>query len=201
MIRAIDIVISILVMLLLSPIFLIAAIAIFIESGYPVFFRQKRVGRNNEEFVMIKFRSMAHDNRFSFLGDSEQSPTNLEETAEVYQRTSVNDSRITKVGEVIRRFHIDELPQMVNVVFGEMSLVGPRPDVRAQEEEYYPRHWAERTSVKPGLTGLAQVMNDRATSVSRRTALDLLGIRRAGFLMYFWILIMTAVKTVKGSSF
>ena len=138
--RLTDIVLSLLALVLLSPVLLVTLLAIWMDSGSPVFFRQTRVGRGGQEFGMFKFRSMVR---------------NAATTGPYF--TEANDVRITRVGRFIRRTSIDELPQIINVLIGHMSLVGPRPDVPEQRALYSKADWELRCAVRPGITGLAQV--------------------------------------------
>ena len=149
--RILDIVGAGAALVLLSPVLLAAAAAVALESGRPVLFRQQRVGQGGRTFRMLKFRSMVQD--AAAIGP---------------YFTSADDPRITRVGRFLRRTSIDELPQLLNVLRGDMSLVGPRPDVPAQQVLYRPEDWALRCSVRPGLTGLAQAtMRSQATPEQR----------------------------------
>jgi exopolysaccharide biosynthesis polyprenyl glycosylphosphotransferase len=150
--KTFDAVTSVLLVLLLSPVLLAVAVAVKATSKGPVFFRQERVGINGETFRMIKFRSMVVDAeaRLASLKAEQHDAGN-----EVLFKIK-NDPRITKVGKFIRRFSIDELPQLFNVVIGDMSLVGPRPPLTA-EVELYGDEARRRLLVKPGMTGLWQV--------------------------------------------
>lgn len=149
-----DIVLAMAALLALAPLLLGAALAIALETGLPVLFRQTRVGLNGREFGMYKFRSMVK---------------NAAQVGPYF--TTDNDPRITRVGRFVRRTSIDELPQLINVLKGEMSLVGPRPDVPAQRSLYTPVDWAQRCSVRPGITGLAQALyRSDSTEVQRLDA-------------------------------
>lgn len=154
--RLLDVVLASLGLALLAPVLAAVALAVALESGRPVLFRQTRVGLGGREFGMFKFRSMVRD--AAAIGP---------------YFTSDNDPRITRVGRFIRRTSLDELPQLFNVLAGDMSLVGPRPDVPAQRSLYSDEQWAERCSVRPGITGLAQARLRSSATPEERLALDL----------------------------
>ena len=149
--RALDFVASLVALLLLSPVLAATALAVMLEGGRPVLFRQVRVGQGGREFGMYKFRSMV---------------TNAAAIGPYH--TSADDPRITRVGRFIRRTSLDELPQLFNVLLGDMSLVGPRPDVPAQRALYALADWDLRCSVRPGITGLAQARLRSAATESQR---------------------------------
>ena len=151
-----DIVLAMAALLALAPLLLGAALAIALETGLPVLFRQTRVGLNGREFGMYKFRSMVK---------------NAAQVGPYF--TTDNDPRITRVGRFVRRTSIDELPQLINVLKGEMSLVGPRPDVPAQRSLYTPVDWAQRRRVRPGITGLAQALYRSDSTEAQRLEADL----------------------------
>lgn len=175
--RLMDLTLSFLALLLLSPLLLAAAIAVALDSGRPVLFVQRRVGRGGREFGMFKFRSMVQDAA----------------AAGPYQ-TSSNDPRITRIGRVIRRTSLDELPQLLNVVRGDMSLVGPRPDVPAQRAGYSDVDWRERCSVRPGITGLAQARLRSQATPAQRLALDLQYVRERSLALDLRILGWTLAR-------
>jgi Undecaprenyl-phosphate glucose phosphotransferase len=191
--RGFDIVIASLALILLSPVFLVTAIAIRLDSPGPIFFRQKRYGFNNEVIDVFKFRSMYHH-----LSDP---------NAKVV--VTKGDPRVTKVGRFIRRTSIDELPQLVNVLRGELSLVGPRPHaVNAHTEN---RLWDEvvdgyfaRHKVKPGVTGWAQINGwrgevDTPEKIRRRVEYDLDYIERWSVLFDLYILAMTPICLINNN--
>ena len=178
--RLFDIVASLAALLLLSPLLLGTALAVAIESGFPVLFRQTRVGRHGRTFGMYKFRSMVKN--AASIGP---------------YFTSTNDPRITRVGRFIRRTSLDELPQLINVLAGDMSLVGPRPDVPAQRKLYSDAHWAQRCSVRPGITGLAQALYRSESVGDQRLQADLRYVRERSFWLDIRIILMT-VKRLSG---
>ncbi|MES2936495.1 MAG: sugar transferase [Pseudomonadota bacterium] len=151
-----DLLVALAAVLILSPLLLATAAAVLLESGWPVLFRQVRIGRGGNEFGMYKFRSMVKN--AAAIGP---------------YFTSADDPRITRVGRFLRRTSIDELPQLFNVLRGDMSLVGPRPDVPAQRTLYTDGEWALRCSVRPGITGLAQALLRSAATEQQRRELDL----------------------------
>lgn len=170
--RLIDIVVSLSALLLLSPVLVFVALWIVLDSGRPVLFRQTRVGRDGQPFGILKFRSMR-----------------IDAAATGPYFTQANDPRITGVGRFIRRTSIDELPQLLNVLWGDMSLVGPRPDVPAQQSLYTPDDWTVRCSVRPGITGLAQVRGRSQASFGQRLAFDLEYVKNVSVgldLRIFW---------------
>ena len=174
--RFLDIVLSALAIGVLSPVFLVTAIAIKAEDGGSVFFRQKRVTRDGRIFTILKFRSMHED-------------------AEKYgaQLTVDNDPRITKVGHFIRRCRIDELPQLINIIRGDMSIVGPRPE-RIENYELYEKKIPEfkyRTKVKAGLTGYAQVYGKYNTTAYDKLRLDLMYIENYSIILDIKLVLMT----------
>jgi lipopolysaccharide/colanic/teichoic acid biosynthesis glycosyltransferase len=175
--RLVDIVLAGLALLLLSPLLLATAVAVACDSGFPVLFRQERVGRGGRRFGMLKFRSMVRD--AAAIG-----PFN----------TAANDPRITRVGRFIRRTSLDELPQLVNVLRGDMSLVGPRPDLPVQRSLYNDADWALRCSVRPGITGLAQVELRSEGTEDQRRELDLRYVRERSLGLDLRILARTVAR-------
>ncbi|MFC1678604.1 sugar transferase [Elusimicrobiota bacterium] len=137
--RFFDITTALVGLVLLSPLFLLTAVLIKIDSAGPAFFRQERIGRKFHPFLIYKFRTMTRD---AAKGSN--------------HITTSEDSRITCVGRFLRRFKIDELPQLINVLRGEMSIVGPRPEVR-RYVEMFQRDYAELLTVRPGVTNLASL--------------------------------------------
>jgi len=181
--RGLDLTLVLLSIPLTLPLMLITALAIRVESPGPVLFTQERVGKEGERFQMIKFRSMrldAEKHGAQFAGEE--------------------DPRITRVGKIIRKFRIDELPQFWNVLRGEMSLIGPRPEqvnfVRRFNEEI--QHYTYRHSVRPGITGWAQVRNGYAADTEetrRKLSCDLYYVKHCSFILDLLIVCLT-VKTI-----
>lgn len=169
-----------LALLVLSPLLLLVALAIAMQDGFPVLFRQIRVGRRGREFGMFKFRSMVKN-------AASQGP----------YFTVAGDLRITPLGRFIRRTSIDELPQLLNVLLGDMSIVGPRPDVPVQRSLYTDSQWQERCSVRPGITGLAQAMIRSGGAEGERLELDLQYVRSHSVWLDLKIIVLT-VKRLGG---
>ncbi len=164
--RALDVLLSGLALVVLAPLFLVVAIAIRLDSPGPVFFRQRRVGMNGREFTLLKFRSMYQDAHARL----EALRARNEVSGPVFKMK--DDPRVTRVGRLIRRTSVDELPQFWNVLRGEMSVVGPRPPIPAEVQQYERRH-LRRLSVKPGITCTWQVSGRSAIGFDRWMELDL----------------------------
>jgi lipopolysaccharide/colanic/teichoic acid biosynthesis glycosyltransferase len=177
--RVFDISLSLLALLVLFPLFFIVSLGIYCSDKGPFFFKQKRVGRNGTEFGIYKFRSMVV-NAESLGGYS----------------TADADPRITAIGRWIRKTSIDELPQLINVLLGDMSLVGPRPDVPAQKKLYTEQEWQLRNSVRPGITGLAQATLRSEATTEQRKALDLQYVQEISLLTDLKIIFMTIRQVV-----
>ena len=180
--RIMDVAFAALVLILALPLLIITAVAIKLDSTGPVLFRQKRVGRCGRPFRMLKFRSMVngaspelHKQYVKGLlrdGENRDAVGRSERTYKLAE-----DPRVTRVGRVIRRLSIDELPQLFNVLRGDMSLVGPRPDVPYAVEEYEPWQW-QRFEVLPGITGLWQVSGRSELSPTEMLRLDVEYVER-----------------------
>lgn len=184
--RAMDICLCSIAMVIAAPIMLIVAIAIKLEDGGPVFFKQERVTRDEKRFDILKFRSMIVD---------------AEKAGQVIPATD-HDPRITKVGRVIRATRIDELPQIINILKGEMSIVGPRPE-RVEHVEKYQAEIPEfvyRTKVKGGLTGYAQIYGKYNTSPYDKLRLDLTYIEEYSILLDIKLILMTLQIMVRKES-
>ena len=168
-------------LIIFSPLLIIISVLIWFEDFGPVFYKQKRVGLNGKAFYLIKFRSMKPNNI---------SPSLLGQVR--------NDHpMVTKVGKVIRRFKIDELPQLLNVLKGDMSLVGPRPTLPEQVKEYSD-YELMRLTVRPGITGWAQVNGNINLSWSERILLDRWYVNNWSLLLDFIVLLKTCKVIVRG---
>ena len=190
--RLIDIIGSLAGIILLSPIFLIVAIAIKVEDPRgKIIFGHKRVGKDGKLFPCLKFRSMfanAEEMKKNFT------PAQKKEYAETFKLK--DDPRITKVGKFIRKTSLDELPQLFNILKGDMTIVGPRPIV-TDELKYYGEYDKYYMAVKPGLTGLWQVSGRSDTSYDERVELDMEYIKARTIAKDIYIMIMTVVKVLK----
>jgi len=179
--RALDIVIALLALAVLSPVLLIAAVAIKLGSRGPVFYRQRRVGLRGEEFEMLKLRTMVAGSDPVGVGS-------------VVTR---DDPRVTAAGRLLRRTSLDEIPNLVNVLRGEMAIVGPRPTIPAQVVDYTPRQ-RRRHEVRPGITGWAQVQGRAGIPWEERIELDLEYVDRRGIVLDARILAKTVWLLVSG---
>lgn len=183
--RVFDLIVSVIMLVILSPIMILTTLAILFTEGRPILYTQERVTLNNRHFKLYKFRSMRKD--------AEKA------TGAIW--AVENDPRVTPLGRFLRKFWLDELPQLFNVIKGDMSLVGPRP-----ERPYFIDQFAKeipdfqyRLSVKAGVTGLAQVLGKYATSPENKIKYDLLYIKNANLMFDFKILFETLKKIIMGT--
>jgi lipopolysaccharide/colanic/teichoic acid biosynthesis glycosyltransferase len=184
--RALDLALTLLMLVAMLPLMLVAALAIRIDSPGPVLFRQRRVGRDMKPFTMLKFRSM------KVAADA--SPHREYVRALI---TGTEDDRVTRVGRLLRKTSIDELPQLWNVLRGEMSLVGPRP-VIAYEVEHYPKWYLRRFAARPGLTGLWQVSGRNQRTYEEMVRFDIEYAERQSLRLDLLILIKTLWVVIGG---
>jgi len=178
--RLLDIVSSFLALLILSPLLLLLAVWIKLDSSGPVFFRQKRIGQHRVPFHVLKFRTMTH-----------RDPDAIDQHAEQVVSAGA-DQRITRAGRFLRRTSLDELPQLINILKGEMSLVGPRP-VIPEQLEVVPHWFEDRFKVRPGITGLAQVRGRRSLSWEEQLQYDTEYARKPLIVKDIGIIFQTAV--------
>jgi exopolysaccharide production protein ExoY len=195
-IRLLDVVISFSLLIFFLPLMLIVA-AILSPSG-KILFAQRRIGRDGQEFHCLKFRTMVVDAEARLANLLKNDPVARAEWA--HNQKLKNDPRITPVGRFLRRTSLDELPQLLNILGGSMSIVGPRPIVQS-EIERYGRHFPKYCAVKPGLTGLWQISGRSDTNYGKRVALDILYVKRRSVLFYMVIVLKTPLMVVgaKGS--
>jgi exopolysaccharide biosynthesis polyprenyl glycosylphosphotransferase len=202
--RTIDVVVSGLALLALSPFFLVLSILVKRSSPGPVFFVQERLGRNGRPFNFYKFRSMRHDaddaihRQFAamFINGDDEGCHASNGGKELFKLE--RDPRITAIGHWLRRTSLDELPQLYNILRGDMSLVGPRPPISYEIENYQPWH-LERLKVTPGLTGLWQVMGRSQVSFDEMVHLDLHYINHWSPLLDLKIVLRTVPVVLKGT--
>ena len=195
---AVAIALTLMMIVFLAPLMLCVAMAVLAQDGGPVLFAQRRVGYGGRSFPCFKFRSMAVDAEARLERLLAQDPAAREEWARDHKLR--NDPRITPVGVFLRRSSLDELPQLFNVLRGEMDLVGPRPIVRA-EAARYGRRFGHYCTVRPGITGLWQVSGRNDLSYRRRVAIDTLYARSKSLTFDLKILLLTvpAVLFRRGS--
>ena len=167
--RATDVAVALLLLTIALPLFLLLAVVIKLSSPGPVFFRQRRVGRGGRDFPMLKFRTMHVDSEERLRSDPELRQRFLRGGHKIPSRL---DPRVTAVGRGVRRLSLDELPQLLNVLVGHMSMVGPRPVERSQLVRDYGGYEAAYLSLRPGLTGLWQVSGRSTVQFPARAALD-----------------------------
>lgn len=196
--RALDVLLSVVALTVLAPLFLAIAVAILLSSGRPVIYRQTRLGLGGRPFTLYKFRSMVPnaDVRLVELRREHLAVT----PGDPIVKLPDEDQLITPIGRILRTTSLDELPQFVNVLKGEMSLVGPRPPLPQEAAVYTPRQ-ARRLSVLPGLTGIWQVSGRSTVGFDRWVEMDLDYIERRSVWLDLWILLRTvpAVLSRRGA--
>lgn len=179
--RFFDILLSLLILVIVSPIIVIVSLLLFISQGNPLIFKQRRVGLNNSNFYIFKFRTLKND---------QKDPNDYI----IYNKTD----EITFLGKYLRKFKIDELPQFVNVLMKDMSIVGPRPlTLKKNNELKKVFNLKKRHSVLPGITGLAQINGMRNISWNKRILLDIKYIDNYSYKNYFVIIIKTLFLSIK----
>jgi lipopolysaccharide/colanic/teichoic acid biosynthesis glycosyltransferase len=202
--RALDLVVSSVLLVVLLPLFVAIAIAIRLDSPGRALFRQRRLGLRQCEFVLNKFRTMhdgaGHDRHRAFVQGLIAGEVHDGSDEQPFYKITV-DERVTRVGRFLRRSSLDELPQLWNVLHGEMSLVGPRPPL-SYEVEKYPPHWFARFAVKPGLTGLWQVSGRSSLTLEEMIRLDVSYAERRSLWLNLGILVRTvpAVLRARGAA-
>ncbi len=195
--RAMDLTCSLTAVLLLSPLFLIITGLIKMTSKGPVFFRQKRIGQYGKEFTFLKFRSMYVNNDPTIHKEYIQNLINKKVGSSGAYKIK-NDPRVTSIGRFLRKSSLDELPQFINVIKGEMSLVGPRPPIPYEVEKYSRWHYRRVLEAKPGITGLWQVHGRSRTTFDDMVRMDLRYIRNQSVWLDLKLLIKTPFAVFKG---
>ena len=178
--RVFDFIISLFALIILSPLFLLISLIILIGDGKPVLFRQKRVGKNNELFTIYKFRTMKRGTENVASGKLENA-----------------NAKITKFGRILRATSIDELPQLLNILNGTMSLVGPRPLIPEETEIRELREKYNVYTIRPGITGWAQVNGRDTISLEQKALLDKEYVEKQSLGFDIKILIMTVLKVLR----
>ena len=191
--RIFDILLSLLAIVLLSPVLLILTILVIADDGGSPFYGHKRIGKNGEIVTIYKFRSMRQD-----AGDLEKllTPEQLEQYKKEFKID--NDPRITNIGNFIRKTSLDELPQLFNILFGSLSIVGPRPIVE-EETKIYGKDIAKLLAVKPGLTGYwqAYARNNATYETGERQKMEMYYVDHASLLLDIRIILRTFISVIK----
>ncbi len=178
--RIFDFTASLLLLIILSPVFLLVSLLILIDSGYPIIFRQYRVGKDNKLFYVYKFRTMKKNTRNAATADLTEA-----------------DSCITKSGRILRKTSLDELPQLFNILIGNMSFVGPRPLIPEEKEIRKLRAEYGVFSVKPGMTGLAQINGRDMLSIEEKALFDKEYVEKQSFWFDIKIMFKTVLVVLK----
>ena len=197
-----DVAVALAMIVCLAPLFLAIAIAIRLDSPGPVLFRQRRIGRHGREFTMLKFRSMSADatpeaHRRYITALANGCPPGGAVGGGLRKLTQ--DGRVTRVGAILRKASLDEVPQLLNVLAGQMSIVGPRPALPYELDFYRPEHF-ERFAVRPGLTGLWQVCGRNRLDFYEMLDLDIEYVHRHGFLSDIWLILRTPWAVVRANT-
>jgi exopolysaccharide production protein ExoY len=194
--RMFDLVAALAAIAALLPLFAIVCVAVYVECPKAVLFRQRRIGFDGREFTCLKFRTMAVNAEralHEYLASNEDARREWQTTHKLR-----NDPRITEFGRFLRRSSLDELPQLLNVLMGDMSIVGPRPIV-AEEVPLYREHFVDYANARPGLTGLWQVSGRNTTSYPQRVAYDVEYLRNWSFSRDMQIIFATAMHVWEGN--
>jgi sugar transferase EpsL len=170
--RTLNVVFAVLLLIITAPIFLLGALTVFLDSGFPIFFCQKRIGYNGKPFTLLKLRTM----KKVPLNDGDRGENLLEQTS--------------KITRVMRAFSIDELPQLINVIKGDMNIVGPRP-LLPEYEEIYTAEQSRRHQVKPGITGWAQINGRNSLEWDEKLSMDIWYVDNRSFLIDLRIILAT----------
>lgn len=195
--RIFDIAFSSTVLLFGSPLYFLIASSIFIsEPGSPIIFAHERVGLHGKPFKCYKFRTMCPGAEAKLHHLLQSHPALAKEWEQHYQLK--NDPRVTRLGKILRKTSLDELPQFWNVLKGDLSIVGPRPITQKEVEQFYPKTAAKLLSVRPGITGLAQVQGRNEIDPEKKVKLNLEYIERQSFLLDLKIILKTLPVVLSG---
>lgn len=189
--RTLDIILSIIALVLLSPVFLIISIAIKLDSKGKVIFKHKRIGKNGKEIYIYKFRTMVENAQEVMKTFT---PEQMKEFKENYKLA--NDPRITKVGNFLRKSSLDELPQLLNILKGDLSIIGPRPIIE-EELERYGEKKSTFLSVTPGLTGYWAANGRSCTSYEDRMKMELYYVENISFKLDMKVFFKTVISVIK----
>lgn len=189
-----DLTLALLGVIILSPIILVTALIILIFDGPPILFRQKRVGFEGRPFVLLKFRSMKPNNKLQSKHNYDWDVK--EGVPDDFVFKSSSGSEVTKIGYLLRKLSLDELPQLINVIKGEMSLVGPRPEI-PEIAQYYNQYQKLRLKVKPGITGLAQINGRANLPHGEKIKNDLSYIKNWSLALDLQIIFKTILKAIR----
>lgn len=190
--RLMDIVLSIIFLVMGMPIMIIISLLIRIEDHGPILFLQKRVGLNNQPFIIYKFRSMKKNTP---VKKYEFNDTGVPDDF-IFKKSCEKDVYVTRVGNIIRKTSLDELPQLFNILIGNMSFIGPRPEI-PEIADYYNDYQKKRLLMKPGLSGLAQVSGRSDITNGRKIELDIYYIEHYSFLLDIKIFFQTIAKVIR----
>lgn len=200
--RTMDLVVATTALIVILPLLAVVAVLIKVTSPGPVFFKQKRVGFGGREFTLFKFRSMNINNDESvhkaFVKDFIKN-SGLEVSDDTQAFKIVHDKRVTRIGAFLRKTSLDELPQLLNIICGDMSLVGPRPPIKYEVDEYHIWHRRRVMEVKPGLTGFWQVYGRSSTSFENMVRMDIYYIKYRNFLLDVMLILRTPFVLLKGA--
>lgn len=196
--RTLDIIIASTLLFLCLPVMILIAILIKIDSKGPVFFKQKRVGLGGKEFTFLKFRTMYVNNDSSTHKDYVKKLIKGEIPKDTKVFKIVDDPRITRVGKFLRKTSLDELPQFINVLKGDMSIVGPRPPIPYEVEEYKIWHLKRVMEIKPGITGPWQVYGRNTTTFDEMVRMDINYIKKHNPIMDIILMLKTPSSLIKG---
>ncbi|MEI3604276.1 sugar transferase [Pseudogracilibacillus sp. SE30717A] len=190
--RALEIFASLLLIIIFSPLFLLVSLAILITCGRPIFFRQERIGKDAQPFIIWKFRTMKENKMAQELNTSLW----INGIADDFIFKSEPSSYVTTIGIWLRKFSIDEIPQLINVLKGDMSFVGPRPET-LKIAKYYNEYQKRRLLVKPGITGYAQIKGRSHMTHGQKIEYDLYYVKNQSLSFDLIILFLTIIKVIK----